>query len=232
MQSQSLLVMRISGAACLSRTARGASNLNLEIVLDGIVPECVVSACNTALATLAGSVLSLAQVLPTLRYQDGYWTFVCACAAKFRVTILTEGFLMPISGLGYIYDDSPTNRQPTTIASPLKKVMSTAGDVEVCFVHTDRAALGATLRPKNSLTPGYDLEGRGGALVAFDYARSIEAAPGARFDVSAMAGGGLVVGVGWDAMRNKTFEKLYGNGGGPPDLDVSVYTCNRWGEVL
>ena len=103
------------------------------------------------------------------------------------------------------------------------------GDVEVCFVHGDRAALGATLRPKNSLTPGYDLEGRGGALVAFDWARSIEAAPGARFDVSAMASGGLVVGIGWDAMRNKTFEKLYGNGAGPPDLDVAVYS-NRWGR--
>jgi stress response protein SCP2 len=225
---QSLLVMRVVGAAGLSRTAKGATNLNLEIVLDGIVPQAVVSACNTALAALATSVLSLSQVLPILRYQDGYWTFVCACAAKFRMTILTEAFLIPLTGLGYVFDDTADRRVPTTIATPLKRLMSGGhGEVELCFVHADRAALGGTFRPAVA-----ELEGGGGALVAFDWARSIEAAPGARFDVSAMARGGLVVGVGWDAMRNKTFEKLYGNGGGLPDLDVAVYTCNRWGEVV
>ena len=101
---QSLLVMRSWLRPVADREAR---RLNLEIVLDGIVPQAVVSACNTALAALAASVLSLSQVLPIpvpRRLLD-----VCLCVFdKFRMTILTEAFLIPLTGLGYVFDDRQT----------------------------------------------------------------------------------------------------------------------------
>lgn len=226
---ESILVLRVTGAAGLARNAHGASNLNLEIVLDGIVPEAVVSACNAALTGLASNVLSLAQTLPILRFQDGFWTFVCSCAAKFRLTVVTEGFLMPIFALGYYLDVGIASTGAVVkggIGRALATFQACGAAGEVTFIHGDRGTIGPVFRPAPPVP-----EGGGGALLAFDWTRSIEAAPRTRFDVTQMAGNGLVVGVGWDAMRNRTYEKLYG-GSGPPDLDVACYTCNRWGEVL
>ena len=40
----------------------------------------------------------------------------------------------------------------------------------------------------------------------------------------------LVFGAGWDPVRNRTFELLFG--GGAPDLDLLCVAFNRFGEVM
>jgi stress response protein SCP2 len=81
-----------------------------------------------------------------------------------------------------------------------------------------------------SFRPVVNLQGGSGELLRFDIGASIEAAANTRFDLDTPSGT-YVFGLGWDPLRNATFEKLYG-ASQPPDIDICVYAVNRWGEIL
>jgi stress response protein SCP2 len=81
-----------------------------------------------------------------------------------------------------------------------------------------------------SFRPVVNMQGGNGELLRFDSGASIEAAPNTRFDLDTPSGT-YVFGLGWDPLRNATFEKLYG-ANQPPDIDICVYVVNRWGEIL
>ncbi len=74
------------------------------------------------------------------------------------------------------------------------------------------------------------VQGGDGKLLKFDAGVSIEVAANTRFELDSPTGA-YVFGLGWDPIRNATFEKLYG-ANQPPDIDICVYTVNRWGEIL
>jgi hypothetical protein len=90
--------------------------------------------------------------------------------------------------------------------------------------HAHFAELGPSFRPV------VDVQGGDGQLLRFDAGASIEAAANTRFELDSPTGT-YVFGLGWDPLRNATFEKLYG-ANQPPDIDICVYAVNRWGEVL
>jgi hypothetical protein len=96
-----VLVLRIEGATGLANRTKVTGNSTLTVVLDGTVPQCVVDAVNGGIARLKQSVISLRDTLPYLRFQDGFWTCVTSSNVKFRVTILTEAFIAPLSSLGF-----------------------------------------------------------------------------------------------------------------------------------
>jgi hypothetical protein len=96
-----VLVLRIEGATGLANRTKVTGNATLTVVLDGTVPQCVVDAVNGGIAKLKQSVISLRDTLPYLRFQDGFWTCVTSANVKFRVTVLTEAFITPLSILGF-----------------------------------------------------------------------------------------------------------------------------------
>ena len=68
---------------------------------------------------------------------------------------------------------------------------------------------------------GNSVEGGGGAFVTLDSLRSVEVAPDTKVDLSFIRGS-FVLGLGWDPLRNKTYDMIHGSGA-PPDIDVCVY---------
>jgi hypothetical protein len=131
---------------------------------------------------------------------------------------LSEAFLGPIFKLGYSLENHKWELGPQHEASSMSGY---------ALHHMSQEAPSCTVfrSSRDDDAPYYALdaepEGGGGKLLSFDGLRSIEAARDTKFDLSYL-NGSLVLGIGWDPLRNKTYELLHG-AGAHPDIDVCVY---------
>ena len=160
-----------------------------------------------------------------------FWTLVTCCSAKFHATILTEGIILPITGLGYKPENHKWELPPSHAnVSPPEDMaafalfrMSQETPSTLCF----RSARedDAPYRPGAA-----SVEGGGGAFVRLDSLRSVELAPNSKVDLTPL-NGSFVLGLGWDPLRNKTYEMIHG-AGAPPDIDVCVYAVRGLRSML
>ena len=218
------------------------------------------SAINAALETLRRSDVELAR-MPLLRVERGVWRFNTYVPSDHHSTVLLEGFAAPAAACGWMayenvqlaqnrYDtamkllatakaDGPADKmnaievppKPPLMDEAWKLRLMLAGDSlqawqKIVFV---KAAEDAPLyRPLTGV-----VFGGGGAVLPPNPVGSMDVLTDTVVPLEDRDM--LVFGAGWDTRRSEVHEMMARAGIGPrgaPDLDIQVFLCNKWGDVL
>ena len=219
-----------------------------------------VTAINAALETLRRSDVELAR-MPLLRVERGIWRFNTYVPSDHHSTVLLDCFAGPAAACGWMnyenvkllqdrYDtamrllatakaDGPADKlnaievppKPPLLDEAWKLRLMLAGDSlqhwqKIIFV---KAAEDAPLyRPLTGV-----VFGGGGQVLLPNPVGSMDVL--ADTVVPLEDRDMLVFGCGWDTRRSEVHQMLAAAGVGPrgaPDLDIQVFLCNKWGDVL
>ena len=172
--------------------------------------------------------------LPHLRLEQGYWKFATAVSQWFYPEIMVSACLNPLAQLGYVLDSChsdytsspPSESQPSTGRNGID---FGANCVRFTIPQETAATLGGSYRIFEATST---FQGGNMAVVVPNPRTSLVLRPDSCFSFDNTASAhqsGLVIGVGWDAGRDMTYEMIHGPQK-PPDVDLSVVLMNRFGE--
>ena len=215
-----------------------ASSLGqLEIRLVGYTPKPLIDTIDKHLHNL-GLSLGLIHGIPGLRLEQGYWSFSTAVSAWYFGEILMTGFINPIGSMGYVHVPEAnamvrysSNTNDSTSESPLLRRRRLC-----CIQFTISNEHTATLGPIYRIfPPASTIVGGNMTEIQPHPKASLLLLPRTCFDLTPFAqnsfDGGVVIGAGWDAGRNKTYEMIHGPQA-VPDIDLCIELINKFGEIM
>lgn len=188
----------------------------LEIMLQGMVPAPVVKNVQMRLMRFKSRTPQVAHMIPMLRIETGYWVFKSHCPSVHHGTIIMECFIEVFELCGFKTMD--VRNKINGFAPPNCTLFkSEEKGLAHCIPPGVGEAVGGDIKADVKLNPITSVELKSNSSVPL--AEIIE-----------LSDGRLVFGVGWGSSKSTTDAML-----GLPnaiDIDLNVYVCNKYGEVI